>query len=111
MKIPDLNDETLTRLRKEVFGPCTVIGECYSNAELKAYIEAYCKDHSYVQWLKLQLDVEKIQYERDAETFRWSADGPTEEQLAKYEDDKRKFLGPLKKRVFQYIAGEGLPKS
>ena len=33
---PALTETFLTKLREEVFGDCTVVGECYTNAELSS---------------------------------------------------------------------------
>jgi hypothetical protein len=71
---PAITDKFLQTLRDEVFGPCTTIGECYGIPELRESVE--CKGMFVIgpgesrgmrfkQWFEMQLQVERIQAERD----------------------------------------------
>ena|SRR5271165_6095983 len=60
-----ITQELLTEIRNEVFGPCTIIGECYSNEDLEKDLIRYCDtiENSltfsvFRDWLELLLSVE-----------------------------------------------------
>jgi len=61
MKLPKLpptfNDQFWKDLVAEVFGPCTVIGECCSGPELKADYDQ--SGLSFRQWFDIKLDLEE----------------------------------------------------
>ena len=73
-----MSDEKLRVLRDEVFGPCTVIGECFSLEELRDDLAEYAgRPGGLSLWFEMRLDDEaydlflRVPYERsDAEIAR-----------------------------------------
>ena len=54
-----MSDEKLRVLRDEVFGPCTVIGECFSLEELRDDLAEYAgRPGGLSLWFEMRLDDE-----------------------------------------------------
>lgn len=52
---PKLTDAFLRAVRDEVFGPCTVIGECFTLKELQEDIEQCV---SFKEWFEIRIAIE-----------------------------------------------------
>jgi hypothetical protein len=112
-----LTETQLLEIRDQVFGPCTVIGECFSAQELREDIADFVAGQRMIanagcgvltraklrEWFKLRLDVELVTLERDSEG--WHPEGPTEAQAAKEKVERLLFRRRLSASIKAFMKG------
>jgi hypothetical protein len=99
----DLN-QYVTELRDTVFGPCTVIGECFSIEELKDdLLEAFLVNQmTLADWFNIRMEVEC----RSAWPEDKYPDGPTEQELAREQRAERELVEGISRRWQEFIKKE-----
>lgn len=114
-----LSDSQILEIRDQVFGDCTVVGECFSIEELREDIADYLSGQRMVagaacgvltrtklrEWFMLRLVVELRTAERDSEG--WHPEGPTKAQAAKEKAEALLFKRRLSANIKAFMANLG----